>query len=119
MMAYREIHHLPVLDGGHVVGIVTARDLGAAVNRPGATVEAVMTPAHVTHPQTPLADMLEGMSTHGWDAVIVAENGKVEGIFTAIDAVRLLRDVVRRDRVTRHAEAARADDAARPRRSGA
>jgi acetoin utilization protein AcuB len=96
MMAHREIHHLPVLDGGQVVGMVTARDLGTAAHRLGATVEAVMTPVHLVQSSTPLEDVLEKMASNRWDAVVVADDGNVEGIFTAMDAVRVLRDLVAR-----------------------
>ena len=45
MMAEREIHHLPVLDGGIVVGMVTDRDLAGTQGRLG-TVSDVMVRTH-------------------------------------------------------------------------
>jgi acetoin utilization protein AcuB len=95
MMAEREVHHLPVLDGLLVVGIVTERDLALAADRLG-TVEQVMAPVHRVASETPLEDVLDEMATNRWDAVVVSDDGRVEGIFTASDAVYLLRDVVQR-----------------------
>lgn len=97
MLAQREIHHLPVLDGKRAVGMVTERDLALAADRAGTTVEAVMEPAHSVGVGESLADVLEAMVDRRWDAVAVTmEDGRVEGIFTAMDAVRLLRDTVKR-----------------------
>ncbi len=97
MLAQREIRHLPVLDGNRSVGMVTERELALAADRAGATVEAVMAPAHSVDAGALLADVLEAMLDRRWDAVVVtAEDGSVEGIFTAMDAVRMLRDLVKR-----------------------
>lgn len=97
MLAQREIHHLPVLDGKRAVGMVTERELALAADRAMATVEAVMAPAHSVDVGEPLADVLEAMVGRQWDAVVVTtEDGRVEGIFTAMDAVRMLRDTVKR-----------------------
>jgi acetoin utilization protein AcuB len=95
MIAEREIRHLPVLDGGEVVGMCTERDLAAAVDRLGTVADAIE-PAHLVSTETPLADVLDLMTAHHWDAVVVLHDGEVEGIFTAGDAVRALRDLVER-----------------------
>ena len=97
MLAQREIHHLPVLDGKRAVGMVTDRELARAADRAGATVDAVMAPAHSVDVDASLADVLEAMDDRQWDAVVVtSDDGRVEGIFTAMDAVHLLRGVVKR-----------------------
>ena len=97
MLAEREIHHLPVLDAGAVVGMVTERDLALASDRLR-TVADVMLPVHPVASNTPVDQVLDEMATQRWDAVVVTEDGTVEGIFTAMDAVRVLRDVVRHRR---------------------
>jgi acetoin utilization protein AcuB len=97
MLVEREIHHLPVLEAGRVAGILNARDVASAAQRIGATVEQVMSPAHLVTADTPLAGVLDEMAAQPLDAVVVVdEQGGVEGIFTASDAVRVLRDLVRR-----------------------
>lgn len=96
MLAEREVRHLPVLDGDQLVGMVTERDLAIAADRIGVPVEAVMTTVHFVDVDTPLEAVLETMSEHRWDAVVVTSDGRIEGIFTAMDAVRVLRDLLRR-----------------------
>ena len=96
MLAEREVHHLPVLDGEQLVGMVTERDLAVAADRIGVPVEAVMTTVHLVDVETPLDAVLEMMSEHRWDAVVATSDGRIEGIFTAMDAVRVLRDLLRR-----------------------
>lgn len=99
MMAEREVHHLPVLDGGVVVGMVTDRDLAGTESRLG-TVGDVMMRTHQVTSDAPLDEVLDAMTTDRFDAVIVTSARGVEGIFTATDAVRVLRDVVRRRRAS-------------------
>lgn len=97
MLVEREIHHLPVLEAGRVAGILTARDVASATQRIGATVEQVMSPAHLVTEDAPLAAVLDEMAAQPLDAVVVVDDqGAVVGIFTAADAVRVLRDLVRR-----------------------
>jgi acetoin utilization protein AcuB len=97
MIAERDIHHLPVLDRGEVVGMVTERDLAHAANRLG-TVADVMVSAHPVAIDAPIADVLDTMMTRGLDAVVVTSNAGVEGIYTASDAVRMLLETLRRRR---------------------
>ena len=96
MMAERQIRHLPVLDGRVLVGMVTERGLVAAADRVGATVEDVMTSARNLDVSTPLTDVLDIMAERHADAVVITKDGRVDGIFTAMDAVRVLRDLLQR-----------------------
>lgn len=95
MLAEREIHHLPVLDGGKVVGMVTERDLSLAADRLG-TVADVCMPVHIVDASTPLREVLDLMTSKRCDAVVVSSESEVEGIFTASDAVRVLAELVRK-----------------------
>ena len=97
MIAERGIHHLPVLDGDEVVGMVTDRDLAHAANRLG-TVADVMVSAHAVAMAAPIADVLDMMMAGGLDAVVVTSSEGVEGIYTASDAVRMLLETLRRRR---------------------
>ncbi|MDB4959598.1 MAG: hypothetical protein JWO36_7167 [Myxococcales bacterium] len=97
MLAEREIHHLPVLDGDQLVGMVVERDLMRVAHRLGTTVQEVMMPAHRIDLDASLETVLDEMDERHWDAVVVTANtGEVSGIFTAMDAVRVLREVLRR-----------------------
>jgi acetoin utilization protein AcuB len=95
MIAERDIHHLPVLESGEVVGMVTERELAHAAGRIG-TVSDAMTPVRCVAPETPLDEVLELMATEHRDAIVITSNGAVEGIFTSSDAVRVLLELVRR-----------------------
>jgi acetoin utilization protein AcuB len=44
-------------------------------------------------PEAPLGDVVRTMATERYGAALVVDHGKVVGIFTAIDAMRLLADV--------------------------
>lgn len=94
MLAEREVKHLPVLDAGIVVGMVTERDLSLAQDRL-ATVADAMLPVHLVDAHTPLGEVLDLMSSSRMDAVVVTDNGHVEGIFTTTDALRVLAEFVR------------------------
>lgn len=101
MLVEREIHHLPVLDGGDVVGMVTERDIALAADRLG-TVADVLASVVCVSPDEPVEEVLDRMTERRLDSVVVAnDDGKVEGIFTVSDAVRALRDVL----APRHAQA--------------
>lgn len=95
MFAEREVHHLPVLDGDQLVGILTARDANLAADRL-ATVGEVMLPVHPVSPDDSLADVLDLMMAKHCDAVVCTDERGVEGIFTAADALRLLAERVHR-----------------------
>ena len=99
IMNEHRIRHLPVLAGGHLVGIVSDRDLKFIealkdVDPERVTIEEAMSQEPYTvPPETPLGDVVRTMATERYGAALVVEHGKVVGIFTAIDALRLLADV--------------------------
>lgn len=90
MLAERRAHHLPVLDGGKLVGLVTARELARPGNGHATPVEQVMTAALEVDASTTLTEALAAMLDRGRDAVVITRDGAIEGIFTAMDAVRVL-----------------------------
>ena len=94
MLAEREIHHLPVLDAGQVVAMVDLRQLSRADDRLG-TVAEVTVPVQTMADTARLDDVLDAMVAGHSDAVVITSEGTVAGIFTATDAVRVLRDVLR------------------------
>lgn len=94
MMRDRQIRHLPVLDAGKVVGIVTDRDLhlietlkGTDINT--VAVEEAMTPDPYCVPRTAvLENVVREMARHKYGSVLVVDEDRVVGIFTAVDALR-------------------------------
>lgn len=99
IMRKHRIRHLPVLDAGALVGIVTERDLrlieSIAGTDPNATLveEAMTTDPYVVTAGTPLREVAEAMVEHKYGCAVVMERGAVAGIFTTIDALRALLDL--------------------------
>lgn len=97
-MARFGIRHLPVLDQGDLVGIVSERDVALAerVGRgdgEGLTVGDVMTPdPYIALPSTPLAEVADEMAHKKYGAAIIVDRGNVVGVFTAIDALRAIAE---------------------------
>ena len=99
MMREHRIRHLPVQNSGKLLGLVTDRDikLASSFKHPEEfKVEDIMTPKPYTvPPQTSAAQVVSHMAEHKYGCAIVQqENGKVVGIFTATDALRVLSEVM-------------------------
>jgi acetoin utilization protein AcuB len=96
MMAENGIRHLPVLEHGDLVGVVSQRDLYfvetiAGVDKLSDKVEdAMSTDARKFGPDAPLADVAGEMFEHRLGCAVVVERDRVVGIFTAMDALRIL-----------------------------
>jgi acetoin utilization protein AcuB len=100
LMREHEIRHLPVLDDGAIVGIVSLGDLHlletiAEFALDSVHVDEAMTPSpYVASPDTPVEEVVEHMAAHKYGCAIIANgDGEVEGIFTTIDAMRVLAKV--------------------------
>jgi acetoin utilization protein AcuB len=99
MMREHQFRHLPVQDGGKLVGVLTDRDVKLAASFAESnklTVEDVMTPdPYTTTPHASLQDVVLEMAEHKYGCAIVKqENGKVVGIFTATDGLRVLGEIL-------------------------
>lgn len=101
----KKIRHLPVVDGGKLVGIVTDRDL-KKVSASDATalsvwelnylLERVKIGDFMTHPvmtvssEATIDEAAELMLAHRIGCVPIVENGKIVGILTETDLVETL-----------------------------
>ena len=99
-MKHYSIRHLPVLDQGVLVGVITNRDIVSALadettNLRTVSVEQIMnrTPYSVT-PETPLKDVAAMMAKHSYGSAVILEKGRVVGIFTVVDALRALHEIL-------------------------
>ncbi len=96
-----EIRHLPVLDGGALVGLLTTRDMNLVeafetINVKNTKVEDVMaTTVYTTSPDAQLDDVCEHMAEHKYGSAVVVQNHKVVGILTTVDICRAMADLLR------------------------
>ena len=96
LMRAHRIRHLPVLEQGELIGIVTQRDLYfletiRGVDREDDIVEdAMTTDTYAVAPDTPIGAVAKNMARHRYGCAVVLERGKVVGIFTVTDALRLV-----------------------------
>lgn len=98
IMSDHHVRHLPVLDGGKLVGIVSQRDLYLVESLPGVSPEAVsVEEAMVPDPfqvrsDTPVWQAIDTMIERKLGSALVCDGDKVVGVFTTIDALRLLAE---------------------------
>ena len=102
VMNEHAIRHLPVLEGGRLVGLVSQRDLHLIetlrdVNPKEVLVdEAMSQDAYAVAPETPLAEVARTMAAHKYGSAVVVRGEQVIGIFTTTDALQALDAVLTR-----------------------
>ncbi|WP_224248371.1 CBS domain-containing protein [Hyalangium gracile] len=100
MMNDHAIRHLPVLEGGRLVGMLSQRDLHLietlkdVVPKEVSVEEAMSQDAYTVAPETPLADVAREMALHKYGSAVVLRGAEVLGIFTTTDALRALDTVL-------------------------
>ncbi|HET9953548.1 MAG TPA: CBS domain-containing protein [Polyangiaceae bacterium] len=98
LMREHEIRHLPVLEAGRVLGIVSAGDLHLVetlrdVDPNRVTVEEAMTEnPYTVPPSEPLDRVVTEMAEHKYGCALVVDHHKVVGIFTTVDACKAFAD---------------------------
>ncbi|HSP81625.1 MAG TPA: CBS domain-containing protein [Myxococcaceae bacterium] len=96
IMNEHAIRHLPVLEGGTLVGMVSMRDLHLVESLQGvdpkevSVEEAMSQDAYTVPPGTALAEVARTMAMHKYGSAVVSDKGRVLGIFTTIDALTAL-----------------------------
>lgn len=96
MMREYKLRHLPVLDAGKLVGVLSQRDLYfveaiAGVNRGVDSVsEAMASEIFTVAPGAYVTDVAKTMGERRYGCAVVVDRGKVVGIFTATDALALV-----------------------------
>jgi acetoin utilization protein AcuB len=99
IMRTNSIRHLPVVEEGKLLGVLTDRDVKFVESFPDVdptriTVEETMTgdPYHVT-PDTPVDEVANTMAEQRYGSAMIMQNGHVVGIFTTVDACRCLSEL--------------------------
>jgi acetoin utilization protein AcuB len=97
------VHHLPVIDGGRLAGVVTERDLDRLrVAKPLvdpevlAVFQAMSPDPLAVAPGESLAAVVARMVERAVDSAVVLDGGAIRGIFTSTDALRLLAALLQR-----------------------
>ena len=104
MMRERGIRHLPVVEAGALVGVVSQRDLYLAETLRGVdpstdTVrEAMSADPYAVPPGTALEEVAAAMAERKLGSAIVVDRGSVIGLFTTVDALRALAALAGRRR---------------------
>ena len=101
VMRERGVRHLPVLEEGRLVGVVSQRDLYLLETLRGVDAareqveEAMSGEPYVVAPDAPVDDVAEAMAVHRHGSALVVEASRVVGIFTSTDALRALVRLLR------------------------
>ncbi len=96
LMREHRVRHLPVVDDGRLVGILSQRDLYMLETLRGIDVasetvaEAMTAEPYTAAPDAPLDDVAREMADHRYGSAVVVDGGAVVGVFTTVDALRAL-----------------------------
>ena len=94
------VRHLVVMDGERLAGVVSQRDLYlietlTEADPASAIVEEAMSvEPYIVSPMTPLAEVAKTMWRERHSSAIVVRDDQVVGIFTAMDALHALADLL-------------------------
>ena len=101
-MHHWQVRHLPVLHGGHLVGVLSERDIHLAEALPDVDVtrvrvdEAMTADPWTTRATAPLAEVAAMMAERRiGTAIIVDADDPLVGVFTTTDALRALAELAR------------------------
>jgi acetoin utilization protein AcuB len=94
------VRHLPVMDHGELVGMLSDRDMNlvqslAPVPPDTITVEDAMTAEpYAVAPETLLQEVARRMADRRIGSAVVVDHGAVVGVFTTTDALNALADTL-------------------------
>jgi acetoin utilization protein AcuB len=101
-MRDHQVRHLPVIERGLVVGVVSQRDLALIESLPGVNPtdvrveDAMVRDVFTVPPETPIGEAIETLIERKLGSAIVCEGDRVIGVFTTIDALAALHNLLER-----------------------
>jgi CBS domain-containing protein len=98
-MREQHCHHVPVMDGPHLFGILSREDLHEQALRDAGGKESRLAGDVCTRdpltvgPMTPVVEVAQAMLERGVGSALVTEGDVLVGIFTGTDALRLIAEL--------------------------
>jgi acetoin utilization protein AcuB len=102
LMVGHDVRHLPVLAAGHLVGLLSERDLLLVESLPGVNPgavrveEAMVQDVFRVAPDAPIAEVVGTMIDRKLGSAVVMEGEHVVGVFTTMDALATLHELLER-----------------------
>lgn len=99
-MSQHGIRHLPVLEGGKLIGIISDRDIKLAFAIDGEKAaktslrDSCTSEVYAVQRSEPLSSVAKNMGDNAIGCTIILDGNKVVGIFTAVDACKVLAQSV-------------------------
>lgn len=107
MMRESDVRHLPVLERGRLVGLLSQRDLYFLETIAGVDLEkdkvddAMSVDSFAVAPETPVAEVAATMARRKLGCAVVIERDRVIGVFTVTDACRMLAELCAKPAIRR------------------
>lgn len=100
IMHENHIRHLPVLNGGQLVGLLSQRDIRLVESfkdvdiKQVQVVEAMSQDVFEISPSASLDEVVLTMAAKKYGSAVVTQNSQVVGIFTTVDALQALAELL-------------------------
>lgn len=100
LMRTHGIRHLPVLHGGKLVGVLSQRDLHFIETLKDVDPEKVLVSeamsmeTYAVGPSSTVGEVAAEMAEHRYGAAVVVDKERVVGIFTTVDGMRMLSELL-------------------------
>ncbi|MCC7403624.1 MAG: CBS domain-containing protein [Bdellovibrionales bacterium] len=95
MMEQHHCHHLPVLEGGKLVGVISSADLVQALDDLAMVGDIMTDEPLIVNPGDRVKDVVGKMLKNSCSSAIVAAKGNSPwSIFTSVDAMKILYEVM-------------------------
>jgi acetoin utilization protein AcuB len=100
MMTELRIRHLPVLQAGRLVGILSDRDVRLVesfrdIDPETVKVEEAYTPEiYIASPDSSLSEVCSHMAANKYGCAVICDNKKLVGIFTWVDALNAMSELM-------------------------